>query len=129
MLLTTSNLALPKADFAGAIGSSRLNRLISLAQQTQLTTCNQIDASRASPSHIFEAIGKVAAHGSREDEMKALEPKRLRVLLCYVLALLLMAAFFIEKYRKASTGIVRTTGLAAAVLLLVGLRGRYNLTD
>ena len=40
-----------------------------------------------------------------------------------------MAAFFMEKHMKASKGSVLTTGLAAALLLLAGLRGRYNLND
>ncbi len=61
--------------------------------------------------------------------MKVLDPPRLRVVLYYALALLFMAAFFVEKQTKAHMGIVLPTGLGAALFMLVGLRGRYNLVD
>ena len=61
--------------------------------------------------------------------MKALGPQRLRIVLYYFLSLLLMAAFFVESHRKAHRGLILPTGLGAALFMLVGLRGRYNLTD
>jgi hypothetical protein len=61
--------------------------------------------------------------------MKPLEPQRLRVVLYYVLALLFMAAFFVEKHMKAHMGVVLPTGLGAALFMLAGLRGRYELSD
>jgi len=61
--------------------------------------------------------------------MKALDPPRLRIVLYYFLSLLFMAAFFAEKYMKARFGVILPTGLGAALFMLAGLRGRYNLSD
>lgn len=61
--------------------------------------------------------------------MKALGPQRLRIVLYYFLSLLFMAAFFVERHMKAHMGLMLPTGLGAALFMLVGLRGRYNLTD
>ncbi len=61
--------------------------------------------------------------------MKALDPKRLRVVLYYVVALLFVAATFVEKHMKAHTRVVLPTGLLAALFMFVALRGRYNLAD
>jgi hypothetical protein len=57
--------------------------------------------------------------------MKALGPQRVRIVLCYFLSLLFMAAFFVEKHTKVHMA----TGLAAALFMLAGLYGRYNLND
>lgn len=56
--------------------------------------------------------------------MKALGPQRFRVILYYVIALLFMAAFFVEKHMKAHAGVVLPTGLGVVLFMLAGLRGR-----
>jgi len=61
--------------------------------------------------------------------MKALDPQRLRIILYYFLSLLFMAAFFVERYMKAHMGVMLPTGLGAALFMLAGLHGRYNVTD
>ncbi len=61
--------------------------------------------------------------------MKALDPQRLRIVFYYFLSLLFMAAFFVERHMKAHVGVWLPTGLGAALFTLLGLRGRYNLTD
>ena len=58
-------------------------------------------------------------------EMKALGPQRVRIVLCYFLSLLFMAAFFVERHTKVHMA----TGLAAALFMLAGLYGRYTLND
>lgn len=63
------------------------------------------------------------------DEMKALGLQRARIVLCYFLSLLVMAAFFVERHMKVHMGVMLPTGLAAALLMLAGLYGRYNLND
>jgi hypothetical protein len=40
-----------------------------------------------------------------------------------------MAAFFVERYMKAHMGVMLPTGLGAALFMLAGLHGRYNVTD
>ena len=57
--------------------------------------------------------------------MKALGLQRARIILYYFLSLLFMAAFFVERHTK----IHMLTGLAAALSMLAGLYGRYNLND
>ena len=57
--------------------------------------------------------------------MKALGLQRERIVLCYFLSLRFMAAFFVERHTK----IHMATGLAAALFMLAGLYGRYNLND
>jgi hypothetical protein len=47
----------------------------------------------------------------------------------YFLSLLFMAAFFVERHMKTHMGLILPTGLGAALFMLLGLRGRYNLTD
>ena len=63
------------------------------------------------------------------DEMKALGLQRERIVLCYFLSLLFMAAFFVERHTKVHMGVMLPTGLAAALFMLAGLYGRYNLND
>jgi hypothetical protein len=64
-----------------------------------------------------------------EDKMKALGPQRLRIVLYYFLSLLFMAAFSVERHMEGHVGVMWPTGLGAALFMLAGLRGRYNLTD
>jgi hypothetical protein len=61
--------------------------------------------------------------------MKALSPQRVRIVLCYFLSLLFMAALFVERHMKVHEGVWLPTGLGAALLMLAGLYGRYNLND
>jgi len=61
--------------------------------------------------------------------MKALGPQRLCIVMYYFLSLLFMAAFFVERHMKTHMGLILPTGLGAALFMLLGLRGRYNLTD
>jgi hypothetical protein len=59
--------------------------------------------------------------------MKALSAERRRVVLLYVVALVLMSACFVEEHMKVRGGVTLLTGAAAALFLLAGIWGRYNL--
>jgi hypothetical protein len=85
-------------------------------------------AGRSGHVSSYEEIAALA--GLREgDEMKALSPQRVRIVLYYFLSLLFMAAFFVGRHMKVHMGVMLPIGLVAALFMLVGLRGRYNLTD
>ena len=64
-----------------------------------------------------------------ENEMRTLDPQRKRLVLYYVLALLFMAASFVERHMKAHMGVMLPTDLGGILFMLLGLRARYNLTD
>jgi hypothetical protein len=61
--------------------------------------------------------------------MKALDPQRLRMVLCFVLAALFVAALFVASYMKAGMGVVLPCALGAAFSLVAGLYALYNLTS
>jgi hypothetical protein len=61
--------------------------------------------------------------------MKALDPQRLRMVLCFFLVALFVAAMFVATHMKAGTGVVLSCALGAAFFLLAGLRALYNLTS
>jgi hypothetical protein len=59
--------------------------------------------------------------------MKALDPQRLRIVLCFFLQVLFLVAFFVELHIKAHLGVTLSTALAACLFMLAGLRAVYNL--
>lgn len=59
--------------------------------------------------------------------MKALDPQRLRMVLCFFFTALSLAALFVGTHVKAHMGVVLPCALAAALFLLLGLRAAYNL--
>ena len=61
--------------------------------------------------------------------MKTLDPQRLRMVLCFLLVVLLVAAMFMATHMKAGTGVVLTCALGVAFFLVAGLRALYNLTS
>jgi hypothetical protein len=61
--------------------------------------------------------------------MKALDSQRLRMVLCFFLAALFVAAMFVATHMKAGMGVVLPCALGAAFFLLAGLRAVYNLTS
>jgi hypothetical protein len=61
--------------------------------------------------------------------MKALDPQRLRMVLCFFLLALFVAAMFVATHMKAGTGVVLPCALGAAFFGLAGLRALYNLTS
>jgi hypothetical protein len=61
--------------------------------------------------------------------MKALEPQRLRIVLCFFLQALFLAAFFVEIHMKARLGVTLPCALASCLFLFLGLRAVYNLTS
>jgi hypothetical protein len=61
--------------------------------------------------------------------MKALDPQRLRMVLCFFLSTLFLAAFFVEIHLKIRMGVVLPSALAACLFMLLGLRAAYNLTS
>ena len=61
--------------------------------------------------------------------MKSLSPQRRRIVLCYLLSILLMAASFVERHLKARLGFELATDIGVTVFMLAGLAGVYNLTD
>jgi hypothetical protein len=61
--------------------------------------------------------------------MKALDPQRLRMVLCFFLQALFLAAFFVGLHMKARMGVVLPCLLAAAFFSFLGLRALYNLSS
>jgi len=61
--------------------------------------------------------------------MKAFDPQRLRMLLCFFLLALFVVAMFVATHMKAGTGVVLSCALGAAFFSLAGLRALYNLTS
>jgi hypothetical protein len=61
--------------------------------------------------------------------MKALDPQRLRMVLCFFLQALFLTSFFGGIHMKARIGVVLPLALAASLFLLLGLRAAYNLTS
>jgi hypothetical protein len=72
--------------------------------------------------------GIAAPANGEGDEMKALAPQRLRMVLYFFLQVLLVAALFVEHHMKAGLGVVLPTALGAALFMLAGLRAAYNLS-
>ena len=73
---------------------------------------------------------EIAASANREgDEMKALDPQRLRMVLYFFLQALFLIAFFAGLHVKARLGVVLPCALAASLFLFLGLRAVYNLTS
>jgi hypothetical protein len=61
--------------------------------------------------------------------MKSLDPQRLRMVLCFVLVALFVAAMFVTTHMHAGMGVVLPCALGAAFFLLAGLHTLYNLTS
>jgi uncharacterized membrane protein YczE len=61
--------------------------------------------------------------------MKALDPQRLRMVLCFFLQALFLAAFFVGLHMKARLGVTLLCALAASLFMLLGLRAVYDLTS
>jgi hypothetical protein len=61
--------------------------------------------------------------------MKALDPQRLRMVLCFFLQALFLAAFFVGIHMKARLGVTLPCALAASLFMFLGLRAAYNLTS
>jgi hypothetical protein len=78
--------------------------------------------------HVW-SYEEIAALANREgDEMKALDPQRLRMVLYFFLQALFVAALFVENHIKAHMGVVLPTALGAALFSLAGLHALYNLS-
>jgi hypothetical protein len=65
----------------------------------------------------------------RGDEMKALDPQRLGMVLSFFLLALFVAAMFVATHMKAGMGVVVPCALGAAFFLLAGLHALYSLTS
>ena len=63
------------------------------------------------------------------DEMKALDPQRLRMVLCFFLQVVFVAALSVAIHMKARIGVVLPCALGAAFFLLAALHALYNLTS
>lgn len=61
--------------------------------------------------------------------MKALDPQRLRMVLCFFLLALFVAAMFVTTHMKAGVGVVLPCALGAAFFGLAGLCALYHLTS
>jgi len=61
--------------------------------------------------------------------MKALDPQRLRMVLCLFLAVLFVAAIFVATHRNAGMEVVLPCALGAAFFFLAALHALYNLTS
>ena len=61
--------------------------------------------------------------------MKALGPLRLRMVLCFFLTALFVAAIFVATHRKAGMEVVLPCALGAGFFLLAGLHALYDLTS
>lgn len=61
--------------------------------------------------------------------MKVPDAQRLRMVLCFFLLALFVAAMFVATHRKAGMGVVLACALGAAFFLLAGLRALYNLAS
>jgi hypothetical protein len=61
--------------------------------------------------------------------MKALNPQRFRMVLCFFLLVFFVAAILVATHMKAGTGVVLPCAIGAASSLLAGLHALYNLTS
>jgi hypothetical protein len=61
--------------------------------------------------------------------MRALDPQRLRMVLCFCLQVVFLAAFLVEIHIKAGFGVTLACALVSCLFMLLGLRAAYNLTS
>ncbi len=61
--------------------------------------------------------------------MKALDPQRLRMVLCFFVQVLFLVAFLVGIHMKARMGIVLPCAIGAVLFLFLALRAAYNLTS
>jgi hypothetical protein len=61
--------------------------------------------------------------------MRGLDPQRLRMVLCFSLQAVFLAAFLVEIHIKAGLGVILACALVSCLFMFLGLRAAYHLTS